>query len=89
MAARPGDALRNPGAAAAVRIFSVSCLVWLALRFLPATPAPGMASFVSVVRVAPSSSLGVYEVVGRPEPAEDPTGVFGTPEVVAALARLE
>jgi hypothetical protein len=89
VARRPAEALRSPGAGAAVRIFSVACLAWLALRFLPATPVPGMASFVSVVRVAPSPTLGVYEVVGRPEPAEDPTGVFRTPEVVAALARLE
>jgi hypothetical protein len=73
---------------AAVRIFSVSCVAWLALRFLPGTAVPGMASFVSVVRVSPSSALGVYEVVGRPEPADDPAGVFRTPEVVAALARL-
>jgi hypothetical protein len=77
------------GGRIAVRVFSASCAMWLALRFLPGAAVPGVASHLSVVQASPSPVRGVWEVHGRPAPAEDPSGFFRAPEIVAALARLD
>jgi len=74
----------------AIRIFSLSCVAWLLLRFLPGTsaPSPEVASALSVVQARPSLVSGVFEISGIPPTTDDPSGLFRAPEIVAVLTRL-
>jgi hypothetical protein len=88
--AEPSGVVRPTGRdGVAIRIFSLSCVAWLLLRFLPGTavPSPGVSSSLSVVRASPSPTAGVFEISGVP--SDDPAGLFRAPEIVAAMARLQ